>query len=380
MDSSAAKLKQIVQARFIDLMVSDQVAKQRLGLIKEVEESTNNRELLSIEANALEQKERKSKTEEEFKIYINEYFHDALFEYIDSKMSDPEYLFSEVLKLDPNLSKIIDICLSKAVNTKQLAELIEPNTSIKREFLNIINKPPFREKESTKPFQEDVSLAIRYLGIDNIKSPILALIAKQWLPHSTEPFTNFKPKLWQYSIATANCMEALASKTKVNPLQAFTLGLLHSFGYGMIMRMYLRSFEKIRLEEMYKARTSGRSDIEKVLNSLALDGKFASELILEHGLQASYLLLEHLQLKFSPLASVMQEVVDNIALEDMTPMASLLVKSKTYSQYKLLQKARLIELPEAKRFLTGSKINNEFISLLNTVNLSKLNLTNKTTN
>ena len=377
MDAAVNKFKQIIQARFVDLMVSDKVAKRRLGLIQTVEEEVNKRELLSVEANAQQIKERKIKTEEEFKVYINEYFHDTLFDYIESKISDPEYLFSEVLKLDPNLSKIIDVCLSNAGNTKQLAELIEPNPAIKRDLLNIVNKPPFREKESNKPFQEDVSLAIRYVGIDNIKAPVLALVAKQWLPHSTEPFSDFKAKLWQYSIATANCMETLAAEFGVKPLHAFTLGLLHSFGYGMVMRMYLRTFEKIRLEEMNKARSTGRADIEKVLNSLVLDGEFASELVMNHGLQASHLLLEHLQLKFAALALPMEEVVNNLAVDEMTPMAALLLKSKTYSQYKLLQKARLIELPEAKRFLMSSKINNDFVTSLNAINLTKLNLTNR---
>ena len=377
-ESSNNKFHQIIQARFVDLMISDKVAKTRLGLTPTLIETATTRDLLSVEAKAQKLKERKIKTEEEFKVYVNEYFHDALFDYIDSKVTDPEYLFSEVLKLDTNLAKTVDACLSKALNTKQLAALIEPNTIIKRELLNIVNKPPFREKDSTKPFQEDVGLAIRYVGIDNIKAPLLAIIAKQWLPHSTDPFSDFKLKLWQYSIATANCMETLAPRFNVNPLHAFTLGLLHSFGYGLVMRMYLRAFDKIRLEEMHKARNSGRSDIEKVLNSLVLDGEFASQLVLNHGLDVSLLLLQHLELKFAPLAPAMEQIVNNEAIDSLTPIASLLLKSKTYSQYKLLQKARLIELPEAKRFLTGCKINNDFVTILNKINLTKLNLSNRT--
>ena len=49
----------------------------------------------------------------------------------------------------------------------------------------------------------------------------------------------------------------------------------------------------------------------------------------------------------------------------------------TIHDNKLLQKARLIELPEAKQFLTAVRVNNDFVNQLNTINLTKLNLTQR---
>ncbi len=368
------KLCQIISSRFIDLLVSERVAKHRLGLTKTKPEDTTQRDLLSVEAKALAQKERQLKTEEEFLIYINEYFHDALFEYAEQKIENGNFLFNEILKIDPNLAKMIDLCLSNAINSKQLAELITANASLKREFLNIVNKPPFRDKKSTRPFQEDVGLALRYVGIENIKVPLIVVIVKQWLPHSTDPFTSFKSALWDYSLATANCMEALAKEAKLSEINAFTLGLLHAFGYGIVLRTYLRLFEKVRLIEMQKAKSSGRSDIEKALDSLEFDGEFASDLILKHGLDVSAALLEQLQLKFSPIAHAMLEINSAEPITNLSPLALSLLQTKAYTQYKHLQKARLIELAEAKAFLSQYRINNEFVNKMKLVNLDKINV------
>ncbi len=366
------KLNEIIRGRFIDLIISERVAKQRLGLLNKQQEVVVNRNLLTVEARAKELKERKIQSEKEFAIYVNEYFHDALFEYTEARLNNPEYLFNELQKIDPDFAKVIDLCLSKAASSKQLAELIEPMPVLKRELLNIVNKPPFRDKNSTKPFQEDVSLAIRYVGLDNIKTPILALIVKQWLPHSTDPFTDFKSHIWRYAIACANCMEALAEQHKVNSLHAFVLGLLHGLGYGLTLRLYIRSFDRVRIQEMKKAREIGRHDIEKKLNELEHDGQFASELTRYHGLQVSKLLIEELNLKYARLASPLEPFLDNDDFADMPAMSQCLMQATGFVQYKFLQKARLVELAEAKRFLAGHGISNPIIAVLNQVELTKL--------
>jgi hypothetical protein len=376
MSNVQQKLNEIIHGRFIDLMISEKVAKQRLGLISEKKTVSANRNLLSIEERAQELKERKIASEIEFAEYINEYFHDALFDYAEHRLTNAEYLFSELLKIDSDFAKTIDVCLSKAGSAKQLAELIAPNPALKRELLNLVNKPPFREKDSTRPFQEDVSLAIRYVGLENIKTPIVALIIKQWLPHSTDPFTDFKSSLWRYTIATANCMEALAEQQGLNPFHAYVLGLLQGLGYGLSLRLYIRSFDRVRIQEMHKARESGRHDIEKQLNNLEHNGQFASDLTRYHGLTVSKLLVEELKLKFAALTPALDPLLDNVAIADMPAMSQCLNQAKGYVQYKFLQKARLIELPEAKRFLSGLGLNNEKISVLNQVELGKLSRKN----
>lgn len=375
MDAQNIKLNQIVFHRFTDFIVSDQVTKKRLGLINQEQTAEVNRNLLSVEAKAQQEKLRRSKTAEEFLIYINEYFHDALLTYIDQIADNNSVLFGDIFKLDAHVTKLVQTCLNKNSSANQIAELVTQLPWLKKDLLGVVNKPPFREEGSSRPLLDDVMLAVRYVGPDNIRMPILALIVKHWQPHSTEPYHDSKTKLWQYSVATANCMEQLAPNYRIEPLQAYFLGLAHGVGFGLALRLYLRSFEKVRLNEMKKARQASRPDIEKALDQLQLDGEFASEVIFKHGWSLSHGLIKKLDLKLTPLLPAIEQVEVWPEEPIEQPLAALLVKSSTYSQYKVLQKARLIELNEAKRFLTGAKINNEFISNLNQVDLSRLNLT-----
>lgn len=375
MDAQNIKLNQIVFHRFTDFLISDQVTKQRLGLINQAQTTEVNRNLLSVEAKAQQEKLRRSKTAEEFLIYVNEYFHDALLTYIEHVVANNSVLFGDIFKLDAQVITLVQTCLNKNANANQIAELVSQLPWLKKDLLSIVNKPPFRDEASTKPMLDDVMLAVRYVGPDNIRMPILALIVKHWQPHSTEPYNNSKTKLWQYSVATANCMEQLAPSYRIDPLQGYFLGLAHGVGFGLALRLYLRSFEKVRLNEMKKARQASRPDIEKALNQLQLDGEFASETIFKHGWSLSVGLMKKLDLKLTPILPAIEQA--ELWPEEPTDsvLATLLVKASTYGQYKVLQKARLIELNEAKRFLTGAQINNEFISNLNQVDLSRLNLT-----
>lgn len=382
MDAQNSKLTQIITHRFSDFIVSDQIAKQRLGLISKSDQASDtNRNLLTVEARAQEQKARQAKTAEEFLIYINEYFHDALFNYIEHIVENKSVLFSNIFKVDTALIKLIQVCLQPNASSNQIAQHVALVPWLKKELLGLVNKPPFRDPKSTRPMLDDVMLAIRYVGPDNIKMPIIALVAKHWQPHSTEPFSDAKNKLWQYSVAVANCMEQLAESCNLPPLHAYLFGLLHSVGYGLALRLYLKSFEKVRLTEMKKARQSGRPDIEKALNALTYDGEFASDILFKHSLDISKGLFDKLTIDYPHFVQALDlgitwpdTIIDQDIDKTTKAFYQLFIKSMTYGQYKILQKARLIELNEAKRFLTNAKINNDFISNLNKVDLSKLNL------
>jgi len=372
--STIEKTATIVKARFIDLMLSEKVALARLGLAQKDRQVESSRELLDIEAKAIEKKQKAKKTEAEFKDYVNEFFHDALFEYMDERVADEEYLFSEILSIDPNIPKLFDACAAKATGAGRFDELIREMPWLTRDVLNLVNNPPFREANSQKPHVQDVGLAVRYVGVDNIKFALLTYACRSWLPHSTEPYTEFKSKYWQYCLATANCARELAPDFKVNETVAFLYGMIHGIGLSMALRLYLRAFDTVRITQMKKVLKDDRKDIEKILDSLELDHNFVSDGIRKHALKISASLISHLKLKYAVMAPFAQELADEVPFKDAAPMTQVIMQAKSYVQYKMLQKSRLIELDEAKVFLTHAAIKNASISKLNQVNLKKLDL------
>lgn len=277
--SGINKTAAFVKSRYVDLMLSSDFALSRLGLNREQLKQDTTRSLLDVEAKAAEQKQKKQATEQEFKTYVSEFFHEKLFEYIDQRVADPDYIFSELLQYEPEVPKIFDACAAKATGATQLETLISSIPWLKAQFLTKINKPPFREERTTKPTVEEVILGVRYIGVENTKLLLLSEIAKKWLPHSTEPYSEYKLNYWRYTVATANCMRSLAPVYKLNETVAYFFGLFHGTGMSLMLRLYLRAFDTVRVAQMKESNESGRKDIEKVLDALEIDTSFVSEAV-----------------------------------------------------------------------------------------------------
>ena len=378
--STIEKTATLIKSRFIDSMLSDKIALARLGLGTTKQQIESSRELLDIESRAAAQKQKQRETEAEFKVYVNEYFHDALFEYLDERTADSEFLFSEILSVDPGIPPLFDACVAKATGAGRLDELISQMPWLTRDVLNLVNNPPFRETKSQKAHVQDVGLAVRYVGVDNIKFALLTYVAKSWLPHSTEPYSEFKSRYWQYALATANCARALAEDHHVDEVHAFLFALIHGIGMTISLRLYLRAFDSVRVTQMKKVLKADRKDIEKVLDSLVLDHNFVSDAVNKYAAKISASLMQSLPLKFAVMAPYAEEIAEDMPFKDASPLTQIVLQSKTYVQYKMLQKSRLIELDEAKLFLTHAAINNKIISKLNGVNLKKLDLMAKDKN
>ena len=167
-------------------------------------------------------------------------------------------------------------------------------------------------------------------------------------------------------------MRALAPVYKLNDTVAYFFGLFHGIGISLMLRLYLRAFDTVRVAQMKESNESGRKDIEKVLDALEVDTAFVSEAVNKYTWQMSAQVFEKLGLKYAVVLPAAQEVLGGISYDEALPMTRAILQAKTYAQYKILQQARLIELDEAKAFLTHAKINNTIISELNKVNLGRI--------
>lgn len=372
--SQQAKTTSFIQSRFFDLMLSEKIALTRLGVFSTRKKLDTSRELLHIEMQALERKVKQKATEAEFKEYVNEYFHEALFEYLEKYTTDKKHLFSQILPIGPMIPDVLDACVKKATTATQLDNLISSVSFLNRDILKMVNNPPFRAENSNKAHVDKTGLAVRYIGVDNTKFALLSFVGKNWLPHSTEPYNDFKDKFWQYSIATANCARTLAKYYKIDESVAFLLGLLHGIGMSMSLRLYLRAFNTVRMEQMKALSKANRIDIVKLIDTLTLDDSFVSEALRKFTPVVSYQVIEQLDLKFAPILPTMEELRENIPFKQSSPMTRLLRQSQTFVQYKMLQKSRLIDLDDAKVFLTHANINNDIINILNRVDLLKIDI------
>ena len=108
------------------------------------------------------------------------------------------------------------------------------------------------------------------------------------------------------------------------------------------------------------------------LDTLEIDPAFVSQALVNYSWKLSCSVFEQLELKFAVVLPFAEEILNQTPIKECSPMAQALLQSKTFAQYKILQKSRLIELDEAKAFLTHVRINNTVIGELNKVNLTKI--------
>ena len=369
------KTASFIESRFMDLLLSDDFAMSRLGLNRKELEQNSTRSLLEIEEKAREKKLKQQETKQEFKVYVSEYFHESLFTYLEEKVADPDYIFTELLQFEPEIATLFDACAAKAAGVTHFEQIIARIPWLKNNFIETINNPPFREAKSIKPKVENLALAIRYIGLDNTKLVVLSQIAQHVLPHSTEPYNTFKNCYWKYAIATANGSRQLARYYQLNEVVAFFLGLFHGIGITLTLRLYLRAFDTVRIAQMKESLKTGRRDIEAVLNGLEIDPSFISEALSKYSNIISHRIFENFGLKYAVVAPFAEEIKDKLTFEQASPMTQLLMQARTFAQYKILQKSRLIELDEAKVFLTNYKIGNTIIGELNKVNLTEIKYT-----
>ena len=101
---------------------------------------------------------------------------------------------------------------------------------------------------------------------------------------------------------------------------------------------------------------------------------FLRNLLVEKGPTVSCALIEHMSLKYIPVASAMREIAENTTFTECTPLAQTVLKGRAYSHYKFLQKHALIEPDEAKALFTFYKFSANELKLLASTSLQNLQL------
>ena len=382
MDNATKQKRQseILSGRYHDLLLGQKFAQQQIGYIHTLDisygESLPARTLLAVEEIAAKAREKIDSKNHQYIAQVSTELHQQIEDELASRLADIEYIYKEIIQIQDNIPAILDILAVKSASVGRIDPLISDLNWLGEDILKLINLPQYRqEKDPRKAVRVDnVSLAIRYIGLDNLKLIVPTFSLKHWTPHSTEPFKMLKRKLWETGMSTGVASRKLAEMNGAEPFQAFLLGMFHSVGNMALIRLYLRLFDAIWEQNAREARENGEKDKHSALAELKPDPLFLRNLLVEKGPMLSFQLIDFMALKYVPISAAMQDIAKNKAFDECLPLAQLVLKGRAYSCYKFLQKHGLVEPDEAKALFNYHRFTANELKSLASISLQNLQL------
>jgi HD-like signal output (HDOD) protein len=139
------------------------------------------------------------------------------------------------------------------VSTKELQSIIAKDQALTARILKIVNSAMYCfEKEVST-----LSHAIAILGLDTVRSIIVAAAVQQVFQKGISPAADLSSKLfWEHSFGAAVAAKAIAARSNYPvPEEAFSCGLLHDMGKMVLLRNQSCRYPEI-LNEVYCGKTT----------------------------------------------------------------------------------------------------------------------------
>ncbi|MEH6817381.1 MAG: hypothetical protein V7683_12665, partial [Pseudoalteromonas distincta] len=188
-----------------------------------------------------------------------------------------------------------------------------------------------------------------------------------------EPFSLLKRRLRDSAMANAIAAQKIAQINNVNDVHAFTLGMLLDVGRIALVRLYLKTFEKVWQRKVQLARNENQKDLHTALLELQPDPLFLTTLLSNKSIEVSAKVIDKMAFKYLPFKGVMQQLVNGVDKGDtLLPLTQVMLKARCYSQYLNLKEHQLIEPDETLSWFSYFKFTKTELKTLQSSNFTNL--------
>jgi HD-like signal output (HDOD) protein len=376
-------IQQFVDHRFDQLFIDAKEAILSVSIdegtalsVIEIEQSKTIRSLLRVEKQAIREKDLNKKLEQN---YLNEIRHHVDVEVekrLIESLEDVDTLYHKVLQVDEKLPELLDVLSVRAATISKIQIAAEQIPWLFQDLIKMVNLPKYQriDNRGKVVVVDSLRVALNFFGIDNLKPVILSLAMRRWLPQITDPYPQIKIGIRDQSMATAMACKRIASVSKVDEAQAFSLGMLHIVGKVIVVRLYFRLFETVQREALMEAQVAQKTQEHLALARIEPSGEFLSYLIDKLAMPLSSVIIDKMNLRRLFIANAMQEFANHIPLADMSPMARVLYQGHAYAKYRMLKANKLIDMQQSKDFLRALGLPPGALELLKTTDIRSLNL------
>jgi hypothetical protein len=366
-----------IYKRAMSLVISKEFAEQQSGKItvashQNSEQSNRRRELLAVEEETNKNKRIKAHGKNFFTDQVMSKFFAHVTVELNKKFNNKENLYSSILKIEDAAPNIMEILSVRAASINRIIPLVKSLPWLADELINLVNKPQYRKRANVQV--SDASLALSYVGLDNLKLVMPTFMLKHWLPNSTAPYKLMKRKLWNDSLATAMSSSVLAKKEGMDEFSAFAAGMFSNLGLIAVSRCFLTTYSELHTAELKEAYDNKDKKLHDTLVSFDASPELLLEQIVTRSSKISADLVEFMRLDRLRITEAIFDIAYTDTLEKMCPLAIIVAKAKAYVAYRNLAKDDLISTDESKTLLTAVGITSQEVSILKKSDIDHIKL------
>ena len=371
----------VLEQRAHDLLLGHSFAQRQIGYIHTLEidygAPMKQRTLLEVEMAAQKKRQKSSTAHHKYRAQASQQLHQVIETAMNKQLADIDTVLHETIGIEDNVPAILEILAVKSASVGRLEPLVNDLSWLGRELVSFVNLPYYRKQRNkhTSVKVDNPSLALRYIGLDNLQFVIPTFAVRHWMPHSTEPFPLLKRRLRDNSMACAIAAQELAKVNGMNEMHAFTLGMLLDVGKIALVRLYLRTFELVWQRKVSIAREEQHKDLHTALLELKPDPLFLSTLLSQHALKVTAKVVEKMSFRYLPFNTVMEQLTAPLPKgESLLLLTVLMQKARCYSQYITLEEHQLIEADEKTVWLKHLNFTQSELNLLEKTNFQHFHI------
>jgi len=363
--------------RALRLVISKDFADQQNGKYQvapqqDGEQHNRRRELLEVEAEANKTKIIEEYGQSHFKEQMMAQFYARVTKKVNLEFDNKENLYNNILQVEDAAASIMELLSVKAASIKRIIPLIQALPWLADELISLVNKPQYRKRADIQV--TDASLAISYIGLDNLKLVVPTFILKHWLPTSTSPYSLMKRKLWNEGLSVALASSVLAEQEGLDAFAGFAAGMLSNFGLIAVTRCFVNTYNEIYKEELREAYDTRDKRLHDVMADFDSSPQLLHEQLIARSSHISAEMVELMRFDRLPITEIMFDLAHTSDIKKMCPIARIITKAKTYIIYRSLAKEDLIDNQEALAIFSAVNLTKKNISLLKKSDIDHIKL------
>jgi len=363
--------------RALSLAISKDFAHQKNGKVQNSvqqnsEQLNRRRELLAIEEEANKNKIIQAHGHEHFKAQVMNNFFNKVSGQINKDFENKENLYNNVLKIEDAAPSIMEILAIKAASINRITPLAKALPWLCSELINLVNKPQYRKRSEVQVTEP--SLALSYVGLDNLKLVMPTFMLKHWLPTSTAPFPLMKRKMWNDSLSVALASQKLAKEQGLDEFTAFAAGMLSNLGLLAVTRGFLDTYTELYTKELRSAYEGKDKKLHDVLVELSAPPELLLEQLVQRSSKVAADMVELMRFDRLQITETLFDLAYATDIKHMCQIAKIVTKAKTYIAFRSLAKEDLITSDEAKALLTAGQLSTKDIALLKKSDIDHIKL------